>query len=113
MLESYVGGESTTSTAARIAIQRSTGGTTPTNQTLEKMSTRSPAAAGTFATTWSAQPSLSGSALLYHAFNTFGGTDRWVSAPGEEIYQVNGELLSERSASGTPVVSTHVVIEEL
>lgn len=113
ILESYVGGENTSSTVGRIALQRSTGGTTATNQTLEKMSTRSPTSVGTFATTWSAQPTLSGVALLFHAFNTFGGTDRWVSAPGEEIYQVNGELLSARSASGTPLVSTHAVLEEL
>ena len=33
--------------------------------------------------------------------------------PGEEIYLVNGEYVSMRSASGTPVVSAHVIFEEL
>jgi hypothetical protein len=113
VLESYIGGESTVSTVLRLAVQRATGGTTATNQTPEKMSTRSPNGVGTFATTWTAQPTLSGTALLFHAFNTFGGTDRWVSAPGEEIYQVNGEILSARSSSGTPVISSHMVYEEL
>jgi hypothetical protein len=113
VLEHYLGGESTSSTVLRFAIQRSTGGTTATNQTPELMNTRSPAAASTFATGWVAQPTLSGSALLWVAINTFGGTDRWVPAPGEEIFQVNGELLSGRSASGTPVVSSHLVWEEL
>ena len=113
ILESYVGGESTASTVVRIAVQRSTGGATPTNQTPEKMNTRSPAAVSTFATTWTTQPTLSGNATLFHAFNTFGGTDRWVPQPGEEIYLVNAEILSARSASGTPVVSAHVVWEEL
>jgi len=113
VLESFVGGEATVSTATRIAVQRSTTGTTATNQTPEKFSTRSPSAAATFATTWSAQPSLTGAALLFHAFNAFGGGDRWVAQPGQEVYLVNGELLSARSASGTPVVSAHVVWEEL
>jgi hypothetical protein len=113
VLESFAAGEATVSTVVRIAIQRSTGGTTPTNQTPEKFSTRSPAAVATFATTWSAQPTLSGAALMFHAFNAFGGGDRWVAQPGEEVYLVNGELLSCRSASGTPVVSAHVVWEEL
>lgn len=113
VLESYIGGESTVSTVLRFKIQRSTGGTTPSNQTPEKMNTRSPAANSTFATSWSSQPSLSGSVLLWHTFNTFGGTDRWVPAPGEEIYLVNAEILSARSDSGTPVVSSHVVWEEL
>ena len=113
ILESYVGGEATASTVVRIAIQRSTGGATPTNQTPEKMNTRSPTAASTFATTWTTQPTLSGVAVLFHAFNAFGGTDRWVPSPGEEIYLVNAEILSARSASGIPVVSAHVVFEEL
>jgi hypothetical protein len=113
ILEHFIGGESTASTVLRLAVQRSTGGATATNQTLEKMSTRSPASVGTFATTWTTQPTLSGNPLLFHAFNTFGGTDRWVPQPGEEIYQVNGELLSARSQSGVPVVSSHLVLEEL
>lgn len=113
VLESYLGGESTVSTVLRFAIQFSTGGTTPTTQTPEKMNSRSPAAASTFNTAWSAQPTLSGQPLMFHAFNTFGGTDRWVAAPGGEIFLVNGEQLSGRSASGTPVVSSHIIWEEL
>ena len=113
VLESYVGGEATASTVTRIAVQRSTGNTTPTNQTPEKMNTRSPAAASTFATAWTTQGTLSGVAILFHAFNAFGGTDRWVPQPGEEIYLVNAEILSNRSASGTPVTSYHAVWEEL
>lgn len=113
ILESFIGGEATASSVVRVAVQRSTTGTTPTNQTPEKFSTRSPAAASTFATTWVAQPSLTGVALLFHAFNAFGGGDRWVAQPGQEVYLVNGELLSARSASGTPIVSAHLVWEEL
>lgn len=113
VLESYLGGENTTSTVLRFAVQISTSGTTPTNQTPEKFNSRSPAAASSFRTAWSTDPTLSGVALLFHAMNTFGGTDRWVPAPGAEIYLVNGEQLSGRSASGTPIVSSHLIWEEL
>lgn len=113
ILESFVAGEQTTSTVQRIAVQRAATGTTPTNQTPEKFSTRSPAAVATFATTWAVQPALSGVAVIFHAFNAFGGGDRWVSQPGQEIYLVNAEVLSCRSAAGTSVVSAHVVWEEM
>lgn len=114
ILESFVGGESTSSAVCRLAMQRSTGGTTPTNQTPEKASTRSPSAVATFATTWSAQPTLSGNPFLFHAFNTFGGTDRWVPQPGEEIYLVNSEILSLRPQTATSnIYSAHVVWEEM
>ncbi len=113
VLESFVGGEATVSTVVRVAVQLSTGGATPTNQTPEKFNTRSPAAASTFAITWTTQPTLSGVAALFHAFNAFGGTDRWVPQPGAEIYLVNAEKVSARSQAGIPVVSTHVIWEEL
>lgn len=113
LIEAFMGGESGASAVERLALQRSTGGTTPTNQTPEKASTRSPAAVATFATTWSAQPTLSGNPFAWLSANTFGGSDRWVPAPGEEFYLVNGELMSARSSSGTSVVSTHAVWEEL
>ena len=113
ILESFLGGEATTSTVLRFAVQISTGGSTPTNQTPEKFNSRSPAATSLFRTAWTTDPTLSGSALLWHAFNAFGGSDRWVPQPGAEIYLVNGEQLSGRSASGTPVVSAHLIFEEL
>ena len=111
--ESTISGEATASAVNRVAFQRSTGGATPTNQTPEKLNTRSPAAASTTATTWTTQPTLSGNAAFFHAFNAFGGSDRWVPAPGQEFYLVNGELCSVRSASGTSVVSYYVHWEEL
>jgi hypothetical protein len=113
-LEIYLAGESTTSTVLRFAVNRpSTGGTTATNQTPEKFNTRSPANVSTFATTWTTQPTLSTNHLILFAFNTFGGTERFVPAHGAEIYQVNSEQVSFRSLSGTPVVSGHVIWEEL
>lgn len=113
ILESFIGGESAASTVLRLAIQISTTGTTITTQTPEKMSSRSPAAGFRFATTWGTQPTLSGVAMIFQAFNTFGGTDRFVPVPGAEPTLVNAEQISARSALGVPVVSTHVIWEEL
>ncbi len=122
ILESYIGGEATTSTVLRFAVARSAAGagTAPTTYTPEKFNTRSPAAATTVygalaaQVAWgTTQETLNTNPLLLHAFNAFGGTDRWVPQPGEEIYLVNGEYLSGRSLSGTPVVSAHVIFEEL
>jgi len=113
VLESFLGGEATASAVVRISLQRSTAGVTSTNQTPELFSTRSPAAAGLFATNWTTAPTLSGNPTLQISFNAFGGGDRWVAQPGEEIYLLNGEKLSCRSASGTPILSGSVVFEEL
>lgn len=114
VLESLIGGEATASAVTRIGLNRpSSNGVTPTNQTPEKMNTRSPAAVGTFATTWTTQPTLSTNDVATQTFNAFGGVDRWVPQPGEELYRLNGEQLSCRSRSGTSVVSSHAVWEEL
>ena len=51
-------------------------------RTAEKFSTRSPAAAGTFATTWTTQPTLNSNPVMWFAFNAFGGADKWIAQPG-------------------------------
>lgn len=113
VLEVSIAGEATASAVNRVGLYLSTGGATPTNQTMEKFSSRSPAAAGTFATAWTTQPTLNTNPVLWFAYNAFGGGDKWVSQPGAEIYLVNGEQISFRSASGTSVISTHVIVEEM
>lgn len=117
VLESYIAGEAVASAVARVGIARSsTNGVTPTNQTPEKMNSRSPAAVGTFATTWTTQPVRSTNSVVLHAFNAFGGSDRWVPQPGEELYLVGtgtSEQISCRSLSGTSTVSAHCIFEEL
>jgi hypothetical protein len=118
LLESFLGGEATSSTVLRVAVQRSTSGTTPATQTPEKFNTLSPAAAfsaavQTGSASWTTQPTLSGNPLITHTFNAFGGTDRWLAALGAEIYLTNSGQLSFRSASGTPAASAHVIWEEL
>lgn len=112
-LEVSIGGEAAASAVARVGVYNSTSGATPTNQTLEKFSTRSPAAAGTFATAWTTAPTLNTNPVLWMVFNAFGGGDKWVAQPGAEIYVVNSEKISCRSNSGTSTVSGHLIIEEM
>lgn len=112
-LEIFMGGEATASAVARVGIYNSSAGTTPTNQTPEKFSTRSPAAAGTYATAWATAPTLNANAVIIFAFNAFGGGDKWIAQPGTELYVVNGEKFSARSQSGTSTVSSHLIFEEL
>lgn len=113
LLEVSIQGEAAASAVNRAGLYLSTSGATPTNQTMEKFSSRSPAAAGTFATAWTTQPTLNTNPLLWFAFNAFGGGDKWVAQPGAEVYLVNGEKTSQRSATGTSTVSGHVIVEEM
>lgn len=112
ILEIIIGGEATASAVNRIAIQRA--GTSITGNTAitpEKFNSRSPAAAGVYGK--GGTQALAGNPMLSLAFNAFGGFIRWVAAPGEEIYFVNSEVVSIRSASGTSTVSATGVFEEL
>lgn len=112
ILEIIIGGESTTSTIARVRLSRAgTAITANTAITPEKFNTRSPAAAGTYGK--AGTQALVGNPLLVLAFNTFGGINQWKAAPGEELYYVNSEVISMRSASGTPTVSSTIIFEEL
>jgi hypothetical protein len=123
ILESFIGGEAPSSAVVRTVISRVSSqgtGTAPTAYTPEKFSTRSPAAAGTYygavgaVVTWgTAQATLATNPLVSHVFNAFGGSDRWVAQPGEEIYCVNSEFVSMRSSTGTSTCSAMVVVEEL
>lgn len=113
ILELIIGGEATASAVNRVNLSTSTGGSTPTTATPEKFNSRSPAAASQFATGWSTQPTLSGNPEKVYAFNAFGGFIRDVFPPGAEIYLVNSEQQSLRSASGTSTISGTLVWEEL
>lgn len=113
ILEIYVGGEATTSAVNRLSYQRSTGGATPTNQTPELTNPLSPAAAGTVATTWTTQPTLSGGPWYQLGLNAFGGSDRMVLQPNSEFYMNSGGKSSIRAASGSSVVDLTAAIEEL
>lgn len=112
ILEIIIGGEATASAVNRVSIQRSgTSFTSNTAITPEKFNTRSPAAAGVYGK--ASTQALVGNPMLTLGFNAFGGFIRWVAAPGEEIYGMNSEIVSARSASGTSLVSGTIIFEEL
>jgi len=112
ILEIIIGGEATASAVNRVAVQRAgTSITSNTAITPEKFNSRSPAVGGTYGK--AGTQSLVGNPMLSLTLNAFGGTIRWVAAPGEEMYYVNSEVISIRSASGTSVVSMTGIFEEL
>jgi hypothetical protein len=118
VLESYFGGEQTSSTVQRIGFfVATTAGTTPTAYTPNKMNSRSAAATGTGATAYSTQPTLPTNPVFVHAFNTFGGTDRWVPQPGEEAYLLGAGTAGEpgdwQPKAGASIMSSHGMVEEL
>lgn len=117
-LESYFGGEATSSTVERIGVfVATTAGVTPVAYTPNKMNSRSVAAAGTAATAYTTQPVYPTNPNFVHAFNAFGGTDRWVPQPGEEQYVLGagtvGEPLDWQPKAGAAVMSSHHMVEEL
>jgi hypothetical protein len=112
VLELIIGGEATASAVNRVSVQRAgTSITANSAITPEKFNSRSPAAAGTYGK--AGTQALVGNPMLSIAFNAFGGFIRWVAAPGEEMYFVNSEVISVRSASGTSTVSSTGIFEEL
>jgi hypothetical protein len=114
VLESYLGGEATTSTVFRTEVSRATTpGVTPVALTPQPANDLSPAAAFTVSKSFTTQPT----GLTFgpvQAFNAFGGVDRWVPQPGEELYvQSNARELNWMARAGTPVFSSFSAYEEL
>jgi len=112
ILELIFGGEATSSTVMRTAVQRA--GTSITGNsaiTPEKFNSRSPVAAGVYGK--AGTQSLVGNALIPFPWNAFGGFIRWVAGPGEELYYVNSEVISLRGAVGVGVASYTGIFEEL
>lgn len=118
--EMFIGGEATSSTVVRMAARRnSTQAATPTNVVPAGLSPFSAASAANFHQL-AVTPPVAGAAtqhLLNMSFNAFGGVIRWVAAPGEELYIIgataaNNEI-SLSSVSGSALISSHVIFEEL
>lgn len=117
--EIFVGGEATSSTVNRMAYRRaSTNAATPTNVAPAPLNPLSAAAVHQGYVAATTGPTIASTGhLLNLAFNAFGGVIRWVAAPGEEIWATastapNGEMVLD-SVSGTGVVSSHIVDEEM
>lgn len=115
--EFSLSGESGSSTVLRMAINRpGTAGITPTTATLNKLSPSAPNAAASAVSSWGTQPVLAATHVMVPAFNTFGGVYTWMAQPGGEVIvgsQGAVANLSFRGVSGTPVVSGHIIFEEL
>lgn len=119
IIEVFVGGEATSSTVNRMALRRlSTNATTPTDVVPGALNPLSAASVSQGYSAASTGPTVaSTNHLLNLAFNAFGGIIRWVAAPGEEIWGTaqtapNGQIVLD-SISGTGVVSTHIIFEEM
>ena len=119
VIEVMVSGEATSSTVNRMALRRlSTNGATPTNQVPAALNPLSAASVSQGYVAATTGPTIASTVHLLHlALNTFGGVVRWVAAPGEEVYATastapTGEIVLD-SISGTGVVSTHMLFEEM
>lgn len=96
-----------------VLVSRSTGGTTGSGAiTPTPTDPGMPAAGFTVYTGWSAQPTL-GVTLWRASVNALNGKDRFVAAPGTEIFVPASGQVSIRSASGTSNVVLNMVVEEI
>ena len=117
--EAFVGGEATSSTVNRMSLRRlSTNATTPTDVAPAPLSPLSaPSLSQGYVASATGPTVASTGHLLNLAMNAFGGVIRWVAAPGQEIWATaqtapNGQLVLD-SVSGTGIVSTHLIFEEM
>lgn len=117
--EIMLAGEAGSSTVARVAVNRPSAAPTgaATAQTGELLNPASRAADFVVATAYATtQGTLSTNDVLIIGFNAFGGVNRWVAMPGQEIYvgtQGAVAYLITRSRSGTPTVNGHLIAEQL
>jgi hypothetical protein len=117
--EVFIGGEATSSTVNRMSLRRiSTNASTPGDVAPGPLNPLS-AASGSqgYATAGTGPTIASTNHLMNLAFNAFGGVIRVVPSPGEECWATaavapSGQLILD-SISGTGLVSTEVVFEEL
>lgn len=115
--EIWLAGEAGSSSFARVVVNRpGSVGVTPTTQTLNKLKPSSPNPTFTVASSFATPPVLSAQHVLVPAFNAFAGVIKWTAMPGGQV-TVGGQgaiaNLSVRSASGTPTVSGHFIMEEV
>jgi len=117
--EIFVGGEATAAVVNRYVLRRvSTLGITPTAQVPAELSSSSPAAQVTAATTFATEPvTVAAPAVWTAAMNAFGGVIRWVAAPGQEILNTSAVLadlqVSFENAAGISIISCQIVFEEV
>lgn len=116
--EFFLAGEAGSSTPTRVAVNRSTGGTTGSASgsiAVAKLSVTTPNNACSVFDTWSVQPSLVTGDVITPTFNAFGGGFKFMAIPGGEILvlaQGAAVNLSFRGRNGTPTASGHILFEE-
>lgn len=118
LLEVSVSGRGTTSAAQQIEVGRSTVGTTGGGAlTPGKLDhTDQPAAAFTYNTTWSVQPTLDAQSEVI-GWNALGGANRWIPPKGSALeFRGAGTLeqISIRASTGVTfqAMSLSAIIEE-
>lgn len=117
--EVSVGGEATSSTVNRMTVRRSTTvGSTATTQTPSRMTPTSQATIIRGATTFTTEPTTAAAPAIWsYALNVFGGVVRWVAAPGQELLIVGATAASSEisleSSSGTGLITTQIIFEEI
>lgn len=109
IVEAMIGGEVVTSTAGRVRLSRSSGGTTPVSADVQQRHPNSVAPAIQAADGWSGQPTLDAGALMGTGWNLHGGVVRWQAAPGEEFELVGAEQVSLRDLLTTAALTGLII----
>ena len=109
IVEVMVGGEVVTSTAGRVRLSRSSGGTVPVSADVQNRHPNSVTANIQAVDSWTAQPTLDAGALMGTGWNLHGGVVRWQAAPGEVFELVGAEQVSLRDLLTTAALTGLII----